>query len=66
MEGRSSYAPTLLQHSQGWVPVLTWPAPLLLCLAQWLMDHGREEEVWQLSNKKAKKADWEAAVRRGA
>lgn len=33
-------------------------------MKQWLMEHGHEAEVWQLSNKKAKKADWEAAVRR--
>ena len=33
-------------------------------MKQWLMDHGQEEQVWQMSSKKAKKADWEAAVRR--
>ncbi|GAB4817604.1 hypothetical protein N2152v2_004650 [Parachlorella kessleri] len=32
-------------------------------MKQWLMDHGQEEQVWQMSSKKAKKADWEAAVR---
>lgn len=31
-------------------------------MKQWLMDNGREEDVWALSSKKAKKADWEAAI----
>ena len=30
----------------------------------WLMENGPEEEVWQLAQKKGKKADYEALMRR--
>ena len=32
----------------------------------WLMEQGQEALVWELSQKRSKKSDWEAAVRRMA
>jgi hypothetical protein len=33
-------------------------------MKDWLMEHGHEGEVWKLAQKKAKKADYEALMRR--
>ena len=32
----------------------------------WLMEAGQEAQVWELSQKRAKRAEWEAAVRGAA
>lgn len=39
-------------------------APLLLQMKDWLMEHGHEADVWALVQKKGKKADFEALMRR--
>lgn len=33
-------------------------------MKDWLMEHGHEGEVWALSQKRAKKADYEALLKR--
>ena len=42
------------------------PCPRALQMKQWLMSAGREAMVWELTNKRAKKAEFAAAVRQVA
>lgn len=42
----------------------THPCTLFSQMKDWLMEHGHEGEVWKLAQKKAKKADYEALMRR--
>lgn len=35
-----------------------------LQMKDWLMEHGHEGEVWDMVQRKAKKADYEALLRR--
>ena len=38
--------------------------PTCLQMKDWLMEHGHEADAWALAQKKGKKADFEALMRR--
>lgn len=40
------------------------PRTLAPQMKEWLMEHADEAEVWKLNQKKAKKADYEALMRK--
>lgn len=44
--------------------MLHLPSVLQLQMKEWLAEHGHEAEVWDMSQKKAKKAEFEALMRR--
>ena len=56
----SKYPPTPPTHTRTHTQHPTPPRPV----KSWLMENGHEAAAWELAQKRAKKADWEAAVRR--
>lgn len=42
---------------------LLYPLPRLQ-MKDWLMEHGYEKDAWELAQKRGKKADYEALLRR--
>lgn len=45
----------------------SWPCcrpPFLAQMKEWLGEHGYEGDVWELAQRKGKKADYEAVMRK--